>query len=115
MKVITEYGTVTASAYLGQSVVRDLRNDVFDRILHQPLRFFDRNPTGELMSRISADIERIQSAASDTLAEALKQSAIAVFMIGTILVLDWKLTLASLVLIPLVLFPPPGLADGCGR
>ncbi len=105
VKVLTEYGAVTASAYLGQSVVRDIRNDVFNKILHQPLRFFDRNPTGELMSRISADIERIQSAASDTLAEALKQSAIAVFMIGTILFLDWRLTLASLVLIPLVLYP----------
>jgi len=105
VKVVTEYGAVAASAYLGQSVVRDIRNDVFSRILYQPLRFFDRNPTGELMSRISADIERIQSAASDTLAEALKQSAIAVFMIGTILYIDWHLTLASLVLIPLVLYP----------
>jgi ATP-binding cassette, subfamily B, bacterial MsbA len=104
-KAITEYGAIAASAFLGQSVVRNLRNDVFDRILHQPLRFFDRNPTGELMSRISADIERVQSAASDTLAEALKQGAIAVFMVGTILFIDWKLSLASFVLLPLVLYP----------
>ena len=86
-------------------VVRNLRNDVFDRILHQPLRFFDRHPTGELMSRISADIERVQSAASDTLAEALKQGATAVAMVGTILYIDWKLSLASFVLLPLVLYP----------
>jgi len=104
-KVITEYGAIAASAFLGQSVVRNLRNDVFDRILHQPLRFFDRNPTGELMSRISADIERVQSAASDTLAEALKQGATAVAMVGTILYIDWKLSLASFVLLPLVLYP----------
>jgi len=104
-KVITEYGAIAASAFLGQSVVRNLRNDVFDRILHQPLRFFDRHPTGELMSRISADIERVQSAASDTLAEALKQGATAVAMVGTILYIDWKLSLASFVLLPLVLYP----------
>jgi subfamily B ATP-binding cassette protein MsbA len=104
-KVITEYGAIAASAFLGQSVVRNLRNDVFDRILHQPLRFFDRNPTGELMSRISADIERVQSAASDTLAEALKQGATAVAMVGTILYIDWRLSLASFVLLPLVLYP----------
>jgi subfamily B ATP-binding cassette protein MsbA len=104
-KVVAEYGAVAASAFLGQSVVRNLRNDVFDRILHQPLRFFDRNPTGELMSRISADIERVQSAASDTLAEALKQGATAVAMVGTILYIDWKLSLASFVLLPLVLYP----------
>ncbi|HLQ77437.1 MAG TPA: ABC transporter transmembrane domain-containing protein, partial [Terriglobia bacterium] len=105
LKAITEYGAITASAFLGQAVVRNLRNDVFNKILHQPLRFFDRNPTGELMSRISADIERIQSAASDTVAECLKQSAIAVFMVSAMLYTDWKLTLASFVLLPLVLFP----------
>jgi subfamily B ATP-binding cassette protein MsbA len=104
-KALTEYGAIAASAVLGQSVVRDLRNDVFDKILHQPLRFFDRNPTGELMSRISADIERVQSAASDTLAEGLKQGATAIFMVGYILFLDWKLSLASFVLLPLVLYP----------
>jgi ATP-binding cassette, subfamily B, bacterial MsbA len=104
-KAVTEYGAIAASAFLGQSVVRSLRDDVFDRILHQPLRFFDRNPTGELMSRISADIERVQSAASDTLAEALKQSATAVSMVATILFIDWKLSLASFVLLPLVVFP----------
>jgi subfamily B ATP-binding cassette protein MsbA len=105
VKVVTEYGAIAASAFLGQSVVRNLRNDVFDRILRQPLQFFDRNPTGELMSRISADIERVQSAASDTLAEALKQGATALAMVGTILYIDWKLSLASFVLIPIVLYP----------
>jgi subfamily B ATP-binding cassette protein MsbA len=105
VKALTEYGAVAASAFLGQSVVRNLRNDVFDRILHQPLRFFDRNPTGELISRISADIEKVQSAASDTLAECLKQVAIAIAMVGTILYIDWKLSLASFVLLPLVLYP----------
>jgi subfamily B ATP-binding cassette protein MsbA len=104
-KAVTEYGAIAASALLGQSVVRSLRNDVFDRILHQPLRFFDRNPTGELMSRLSADIERVQSAASDTLAEALKQGAVALFMVGSIFYLDWRLALASFVLLPLVLIP----------
>jgi len=104
-KAITEYGAIAASAFLGQSVVRSLRNDVFDRILRQPLRFFNGNPTGELMSRISADIERVQSAASDTLADGLKQSAIALFMVGTILYIDWKLSLASFILLPLVLIP----------
>src|SRR4029453_9061608 len=93
-KAITEYGAIAASAFLGQSVVRSLRNHFFDRILRQPLRFFDGNPTGELMSRLSADIERVQSAASDTLADGLKQGATAIFMVATILYFGWKLFLA---------------------
>ena len=61
VKAIAEYAGTWAITNLGQAVVRDLRNDVFERILHQPLRFFQFNPTGELISRVSADVERIQT------------------------------------------------------
>jgi subfamily B ATP-binding cassette protein MsbA len=105
LKAIAEYGSVNATAYLGQAVVRDLRNDLFERILLQPLRFFHFNPTGELISRVSADVERIQTAASETLAEFLKQAAILVFLMITIFVIDWKLAAASLALAPLVFYP----------
>ena len=105
LKALAEYGSVSATAWLGQAVVRDLRNDVFGHILNQPLRFFSQNPTGELISRISADIERVQSAASETLSEFLKQSAIVIFLTITIFAVDWRLSLASLILVPLVFYP----------
>src|SRR6185369_1587333 len=100
VKAIAEYGSVGAIAYLGQSVVRDLRNDVFDKILFQPLRFFHFNPTGELISRVSADVERIQTAASETAAEFLKQAAILICLLVAIFAIDWKLAAMSLVLVP---------------
>ena len=105
VKAIAEYGAAVATAYLGHGVVRDLRNDVFDRILYQPLGFFHGNPTGELISRVSSDVDRIQTAASETLADFLKQAAILIFLLITIFVIDWKLSTISLILIPLVFFP----------
>jgi subfamily B ATP-binding cassette protein MsbA len=105
LKGVAEYGSVAASAWLGQAVVRDLRNEVFGRILRQPLRFFLQSSTGELISRVSTDIERVQTASSETLAEFLRQSAILVFLTGAIFIIDWKLSVASLVLIPLVFYP----------
>jgi subfamily B ATP-binding cassette protein MsbA len=105
VKAVAEYGSVNAISYLGQAVVRDLRNDVFERILFQPLRFFHFNPTGELISRVSADIERIQVAASETAAEFLKQSAILIFLVAAIFLIDWKLATISLLLVPLVFYP----------
>ena len=105
LKTIAEYGSVTATAWLGQAVVRDLRNDVFGRILRQPLQFFLRSSTGDLISRVSADIERVQTASSETLAEFLKQSAILLFLTTAIFVIDWKLSLTSFILIPLVFYP----------
>jgi subfamily B ATP-binding cassette protein MsbA len=105
IKAIAEYASVNTIAYLGQAVVRDLRNDVFDKILFQPLRFFHFNPTGELISRVSADVERVQTAASETAAEFLKQTAILIFLVIGIFALDWKLAAMSLVLVPLVFYP----------
>ena len=105
VKAVAEYGSINVISYLGQAVVRDLRNDVFDKILLQPLRFFHFNPTGELISRVSADVERIQTAVSETAAEFLKQSAILIFLVIAIFVIDWKLAAISLVLIPFVFYP----------
>src|SRR6266704_2690291 len=105
IKTMAEYGSINAIAYLGQAVVRDLRNDAFDKILLQPLRFFHFNPTGELISRVSADIERIQTAASETLAEFLKQTAILIFLLIAIFAIDWKLAAMSVVLVPFVFYP----------
>jgi subfamily B ATP-binding cassette protein MsbA len=105
LKTVAEYGAVSATAWLGHAVVRDLRNDVFGRILRQPLQFFLQSSTGELISRVSTDIDRVQTASSETLAEFFKQSAILVFLTIAIFVIDWRLSLASLVLIPLVFYP----------
>jgi subfamily B ATP-binding cassette protein MsbA len=105
VKAFAEYGSINLISYLGQAVVRDLRNDVFERILYQPLRFFHFNATGELISRVSADVEKIQVAASETLSEFLKQSAILIFLLITIFVIDWKLAAMSIILAPLVFYP----------
>jgi subfamily B ATP-binding cassette protein MsbA len=105
VKAVAEYGSIGVTTYLGQSVVRDLRNDLFGSILRQPLRFFQFNPTGELISRVSTDVERIQTAASETLAEFLKQSAILIFLVIAIFLIDWELAALSFVLLPLVFYP----------
>ena len=105
VKALAEYCSINTISYLGQAVVRDLRNDVFAKILSQPLRFFHFNPTGELISRVSADVDRIQTAASETLAEFLKQSAILIFLLIAVFAIDWKLAAVSIILAPLVFYP----------
>ena len=105
VKAIAGYGSIASTAYLGQSVVRDLRSDVYRVIVSQPLGFFGRYPTGELISRVSADVEKVQVAVSETLAEFLKQSAILLALLVVIFVIDWKLSIMSLVLVPMVFYP----------
>ncbi len=105
IKVTAEYGSTYASVHVGQSVVRNIRNDLFQTILQQPLGFFHFNPTGELISRVSTDVDRVELAASVTLSEFLKQTAILLFMVFTVFVIDWRLAATSAILAPLVFLP----------
>ncbi len=105
LKAGAGYGSIASTAYFGQSVVRDLRTDLYHSIVSKPLGFFEDHPTGELISRVSSDVEKVQIAASETLADFLKQSAILVFLLIAVFVIDWKLAVMSLVLVPLVFYP----------
>ncbi len=60
--------------YVGLSAVTDLRQDVFDRVVHQDAHFFESNSTARVMSSIMNDLEKIQVAMSHILADLLRQS-----------------------------------------
>jgi len=108
-KGLSEFLATYFINFIGHSVVRDLRNLLYSKIIEQSISFFARNPTGRLMSTITSDIERIQIAVSQTAADMLKQSFTLVGLLAVIFFVDWKLALASMILIPLVVFPSANL------
>jgi subfamily B ATP-binding cassette protein MsbA len=91
--------------YVGLSAVTDLRQEVFDRVLHQDAHFFEANSTARVMSSIMNDLEKIQVATSQMLADFLRQSFTAMALIVVVLQKDWRLALVSLTLLPFVLVP----------
>jgi subfamily B ATP-binding cassette protein MsbA len=91
--------------YVGFSAVTDLRQTVFDRVVHQDAHFFEDNSTARVMSSIMNDLEKIQVALSHILADFLRQSFTAMFLLAVVLQSDWKLALWSLTVLPLVLVP----------
>jgi len=91
--------------YVGLSAVMDLRQKVFDRVLRQDAQFFETNSTGRLMSSIMNDLEKIQVATSNMLADWLRQSFSAAFLLFVVIQKDWRLALASLTVLPFVLVP----------
>jgi ATP-binding cassette, subfamily B, bacterial MsbA len=91
--------------FIGHSAVRDLRNQLYTKIIQQSIAFFTSNPTGRLMSAITSDTEKIQSAVSNVSADFLKQSFTLVGLLAVIFYVDWRLALASMLLIPFVVFP----------
>src|SRR6185295_16475265 len=91
--------------YVGLSAVTDLRQDVFDRVVHQDAHFFESHSTARVMSSIMNDLEKIQVAMSHILADLLRQSFTALALGFVVLQTDWKLALGSLTLLPFVLLP----------
>jgi ATP-binding cassette, subfamily B, bacterial MsbA len=84
------------------SAVMDLRQEVFDRVLHQDATFFESETTGRIMSSVMLDIDRIQVSVSTMLADWLRQMFTALFLLLAMISIDWKLSLISLVVFPAV-------------
>ncbi len=92
-------------SYAGFSSVTDLRNRVFDKVLKQGAEFFEAHSTGQLMSSIMNDVDKMQVALSQILADLLRQSFSAVALAFVVMSNDWKLALVSLTVLPFVVIP----------
>ena len=91
--------------YVGLSAVTDLRQHVFDKVLRHGAEFFESHSTGRLMSSIMNDVDKIQVAVSHILADLLRQTFMVLGLFYVLLVMDWKLAVVSVTLLPFVLYP----------
>ncbi|MEW5974555.1 MAG: ABC transporter ATP-binding protein [Acidobacteriota bacterium] len=105
VKGLTEYSSSFMLNYVGQSVVMNIRNDLYRRILSHSSSFLHTHSTGRLISRVTNDIEKIQFASSTVLADALKQGLTLVVFLYIIFSVDWALASVSLLIAPLVVYP----------
>ena len=90
-------------AWLGQQVIRDLRNKVYDKIMHWEMRQFDKTPIGTLTTRTINDIESINDIFSDGLIPILADLLTIIVTLATMFVIDWKLTLICLIPFPIMM------------
>ena len=90
---------------LGERLVTDLRRELFDKIINLSPNFFEKNLTGDLVSRINADTTLVQSVAGSTLSLAIRNTLL--FLGGIVLMFSTSIKLASfsLLIIPLIVFP----------
>ena len=105
IKGLAEFFATYFTNFIGHSVVRDLRNLLYAKIIQQSIGFFTNNPTGRLMSAITSDIEKIQNAVSQVAADFLKHSFTLVGLLAVVFYVDWRLALVSMALVPFVVLP----------
>jgi ATP-binding cassette, subfamily B, multidrug efflux pump len=96
------YGETILTALLGQRVMRDLRQELFDHVQRLSIAFYDRTPVGRLVTRVTSDVESLNelftAGVVAGMGDVFTLLAIAVMMI----VIDWRLALAAFAVIPLV-------------
>lgn len=96
------YGQSYLVSFIGERVIIDVRELMFRKFQRLPMAYFDRHQTGETMSYITNDVAAIQSALVDKLIEMVTEGSILIGSIAMMIYLDWKLSLLTLVVIPLV-------------
>ncbi|MCL2091087.1 MAG: ABC transporter ATP-binding protein/permease [Micrococcales bacterium] len=93
------------SARIGEGLIRDLRVQVFDHVQRMPLAFFSRAKTGALVQRLNGDVLGAQQAFTSTLQNVVSNTLTVVFVLAAMASMSWRLTLLSLVMVPVFVLP----------
>jgi ATP-binding cassette subfamily B protein len=93
------------SSRVGEGLIYRLRVTLFDKVQRMPIAFFTRTQTGALISRLNNDVVGAQNAVTGTLGQVLSNGVVLVTTLAAMLVLEWRLTVVSLVVLPLFVVP----------
>jgi ATP-binding cassette, subfamily B, bacterial MsbA len=102
-KNITGYLQAVLMAYVGLSIIRDLREMIFLKFTSLPLSFFHKHKAGELISRASNDVQIAHNCVNISFTNLVRDPIFIVMYVGMAFVLSWKLTLMAVVLMPVSL------------
>ena len=104
-KGLSDWGQAYFMSYVGQRVIVQLRQQLYDHLQRLPLSFFDGMPTGQLMSRVTNDVNLILGAVSNAVTGILKDPLTSVGLIAVMFHRDWQLAAVAMVVLPFAFFP----------
>jgi subfamily B ATP-binding cassette protein MsbA len=104
-KGLAEYLGNVLVQYAGIAGVTDLRNRVYAKVIRQPIGFFQHHQTGKLLSTVINDVERVRNVFSEYLALGFRHAFTLFFLLAVLFLTSWKMTLGSIILLPMVIYP----------
>jgi len=99
-----QFSTSYLAGYLGQTVIKDIRVQLYTKIVNLKLAFFDHTPIGRLVTRTVSDIETLNDVFSEGLASIAGDLLQLVLIVGVMFYTDWRLTLVILATVPFMIF-----------
>ena len=105
VKAFSEYAGTTLVQSVGHLAITDLRNQIYGKLIRQPIGFFQHQPAGRLMSTVINDVERARLALSEYLADFFRQGFGLLVFLAVLLRIDAKMAIGSVVFLPMVIWP----------
>jgi ATP-binding cassette, subfamily B, multidrug efflux pump len=102
LSFVLEYAQTVLTTWLGQRVMHDMRQEIFTHLQRLSLRYYDRNPVGRLMTRVTNDVEVLNETFSSGIVTIFGDIFTLVFILVAMLLLDWRLALVTFAVLPFV-------------
>ena len=102
LSAVLEYARTILTTWIGQKVMLDLRDQIFSHLTRLELAYFDRNPVGRLMTRVTSDVEVLNEMFTSGVVTVFGDLFTVAFIVAAMLVLDWRLALVTFTVLPLV-------------
>ena len=93
------------NSIVGEGIMRDIRTSLVSHLHRMPISFFTNTKTGEIMNRVSSDVDNVDGVVTGTLVTLVSNFATILTTIVTMFVLDWKLSLLALAVVPIMILP----------
>jgi ATP-binding cassette subfamily B protein len=93
------------NSLVGEGIMRDIRTSLVSHLHRMPISFFTNTKTGEIMNRVSSDVDNVDNVVTGTLVTIVTNVATILTTVVTMFVLDWKLSLLALAVVPLMILP----------
>ncbi len=90
--------------YVSQRVMMDMRLQLFKHVQKMSIAFFDRNPVGRLVTRMTNDVATIEQVLQQGVVEALYDVLVLIAIVGAMFILDWRLAIAMLIFVPALVY-----------
>lgn len=102
LKTASYFGSSAAIIPMRTGIVRDIRTQIYDKVLSLPLGFFSKERKGDIIARMSGDVIEVENSISSSLDMLIKNPIFIIFYFGTLLYVSWELTLFTILVIPVL-------------
>src|SRR5438552_206164 len=115
LRFVCSYFQVVLLNTVGQYAMFDMRREIYDKLQHQELSYYDRNPVGRIITRLTADVDALNELLTSGLTDLLGYQVMIVGIIGVMAYMNWRLTLITLLTVPMLLAATTWFRKGARR